>query len=70
MEKNFGPIAFYTRRPVDRRRVEDRRLFIKQEHLDHNSERRINMIGRRMLSNRRSVVPEILNTFGEDALYF
>ena len=53
MEKNFGTIVHYTRRPVDRRRVEDRRLFPKQEDLDHNPERRVNMIDRRMNSDRR-----------------
>ena len=37
-----------TRSPFDRRRVEDRRLFLEQEHLDLNPERRVNMIKRRM----------------------
>jgi hypothetical protein len=68
MEKNFGTIAFYIRRPVDRRRVKNGRLFLKQEDLDHDPVRRGNMIKRRMLGDRRSVVPEILNTFWEDAL--
>ena len=67
MEKKFKEIVFYTRRTVDRRRVGGRRLFLKLEYLD-NLDRRVNMIGRRMLGDRRSVVPEILNTFGEDAL--
>ena len=53
---------------VDRRRVKDRRLSLKQEYLDHNPERRVNIIGRLMLKDRRCVVSEILNTFGEDVL--
>jgi hypothetical protein len=66
-EKNFGSIAFYTRRPVGRRRVKDRRVFRKQEYLDHNPERRVNIIDRRMFENRRGLLPEIMNTFGEKA---
>ena len=68
MEKNFGTISFYIRRPVDRRRVEDRRFFLKQENLDHNPERRVNMIDQRIHGDRRRMVSDILNTFGEDAL--
>jgi hypothetical protein len=68
MGKKFKEIVFYTRRTFDRRKDEDRRLFLKQEYLDHDSERRVNMIGRRMLGDRRKLLPEILNTFGEDAL--
>jgi hypothetical protein len=68
MEKNFGTIAFYIRRPVDRRRVKNGRLFLKQEDLDHDPVRRGNMIKRRMLGDRRRLLPEILNTFWEDAL--
>ena len=68
MGDNNVEVIFQTRLPVDRRKVEDRRLFLNQEYLDHNPERRVNMIGRRMLGDRRSGVPEILNTFGEDAL--
>ena len=67
MEKNFGTIVNYTRRPVDRRRVEDRRLFLKQEYLDHNPERRVNKIQRRMTGDRRRLLPEIMNTFWKEA---
>jgi hypothetical protein len=68
MEKNFGSIVFYIRRPVDRRRVKNGRLFLKQEDLDHDPVRRGNMIKRRMLGDRRRLLPEIMNTFWEDAL--
>jgi hypothetical protein len=68
MGKKFGTIVNYTRRPVDRRRVEDRRLSLKQEYPDHNPERRVNMINRRIHGDRRELFPEILNTFGEEAL--
>ena len=49
MGNNNVEVIFQTRSPVDRRRVEDRRLFLKYEYLDHNPERRVNMIKRRML---------------------
>jgi hypothetical protein len=45
MEKNFDGIVFYTRRPIDRRRVDDKRFFQRfrgnNEYLDHNPERRV-----------------------------
>ena len=63
MEKKFKEIAFYTRRPVDRRRVEDRRLFLKQEYLDHNPERRVNKIERRSLNDRREWLPDTSDAF-------
>ena len=53
MEKKFESKVFCSRRHVDRRRVEDRRLFLKQEYLDHKPERRANMVGRRMTGDRR-----------------
>ena len=68
MEKKFKEIVYYIRRPVDRRKVEDRRLFLEQEYLDHKPERRVNMIKRRMLGGRRKVLPEIMNTFWKKAL--
>jgi hypothetical protein len=67
MEKNFGRISIYTRRPVDRRRAKDRRLFLKQEYLEHHPERRVNMIERRMLGDRRQESPGIMKTFREAA---
>ena len=62
MVKNNAEVIFQTRLPVDRRRVEDRRLSLKQEYLD-NPERRVTMIKRRMLGDRRKLLPEIMNTF-------
>lgn len=41
MEKKFDDIVFYTRRTVDRRKVEGRGSFLKQEYLKHNPERRV-----------------------------
>jgi hypothetical protein len=52
-----------TRLPVDRRRVQDRRSFIKQEGLDHNPERRVNMIGRRMIRDRRGMLSRYYESF-------
>ena len=68
MEKKFESKVFCSRRHVDRRRVKARRLSLKQEYLDHNPEKRVNMTDRRILADRRELLPEILNTFGEDAL--
>ena len=52
-------LPFQTRSPIDRRRVKDRRLFLIQEYLDHNPERRNIMIRRRMLGDRRELLPII-----------
>jgi hypothetical protein len=63
MGNNNAEVIIKTRSLVDRRRVEDRRLFLKHEYLDHNPERRVNMIKRRMLGDRRELLTEIMNTF-------
>ena len=68
MDKKLDSIYFYTRRHVDRRRVGGRRLFCEQEYLDHNPERRVSMIDRRMHSDRRGVASDILNTFWKETL--
>jgi hypothetical protein len=68
MGNNNAEEIFQTRSPIDRRRIEDRRLSLKHEYLDHNPERRVNMIKRRMLGNRRELLSEIMNTFWEKAL--
>ena len=68
MGKKFESKVFCSRRHVDRRRVEDRRLFLKQEYLDLKPERRVSMNDRRMHGDRRRMVYEILNSFGEDVL--
>jgi hypothetical protein len=70
MENNNVEVIFQTRSPVDRRKVEDRRLSLKQEYLDHNPERRVDLIDRRMLGERRELFPEILDSFGEEVLLF
>jgi len=63
MKKNNAKVIFKTRRPVDRRRVKARRLFLKQEYFKHNPERRVSMTDRRMLVDRRKLLSEIKNTF-------
>ena len=68
MENDNTEVIFQTRSPVDRRRVKDRRSSLKKEGLDHYPERRVNMIKRRMLRDRRELLPEIMNTFWEKAL--
>jgi hypothetical protein len=67
MNKKFDYMSFYTRRPVDRRRVKNKRFFPKQENLDHNPGRKINMIERRMFGDRRGLFPEIMDTFWKEA---
>ena len=60
-----------TRSPVDRRRVKDRRSFLKQEGLAHNPERRANMIGRRMIGDRRGMLSRYYKYFvGKSSLVF
>jgi hypothetical protein len=68
MENNNVEVIFQTRSHVDRRQFKDRRLSLKQEYLDHNPERRVNMIDRRMLGNRRGMVSDIINNFWKEAL--
>ena len=59
MGKNNAKVIFQTRSPIDRRRVKHRRLFLKQDYLYHNPERRNIMISRRMLGDRRELLPII-----------
>ena len=67
MENKFDSMSFCSRRHVDRRRVEDRRLFLEQEYLDHKHERRVKIIDRRMNGDRRRQFPDIMNTFWKEA---
>ena len=69
MKKKFESRVFCSRRLVYRRRVEDRRLFLKQEYPDHKPERRVNIIKRRMLGNRRKLLSVVNNTFWEKLFY-
>ena len=60
-----------TRSPVDRRRVKDRRSFLKKEGLAHYPERRVNMIKRRRLGDRRGILSRYYKYFvGKSALIF
>ena len=67
MEKKFGDIVKYARRPVGRRKVKNRRSSYKQNNLDHIPEKRVNKVNRRMLSDRRGLFSDDLNTFWEEA---
>ena len=67
MEKNNAEVIFQTRSPVDRRRVKDKRLYLKQEYLDHNPERRVNKIKRRMTGDRRRMLAEVIDSFWKEA---
>jgi hypothetical protein len=68
MGNNNAEVLFHIRLPVDRRMAVNRRLFFKQEYHDHNLERRVNIINRRMLGDRRELLPEIMNTFWKEVL--
>jgi hypothetical protein len=62
---------FQTRRHVDSRRVKDRRSILKQGYLGHNPERRANMVGRRMIGDRRGYLSRYYKYFVEkSALIF
>ena len=63
MENNNNKVIFQIRSTIDRRRVKDRRLFLKQEYLDHNPERRVNKIERRSLKDRREWLPDTRDAF-------
>jgi hypothetical protein len=67
METKFDSKTFCSRRHVDRRRVEDRRLFLEQEYPGHKPERRVSMIDRRMNGDRRQIFPEIMKAFWKEA---
>jgi len=68
MENKKAEVIFQTRSSVDRRKVGGRRLFRKQEYLDHNPERRINLFERRMIEDRRRLLPESRHTFEKKGL--
>ena len=68
MENNNAEKVFQIRSSVDRRRVKDRLFFIRHEDLDHDPVNSGNMIKRRMLGDRRRLIPVIMNTFWEEAL--
>ena len=58
MENKNADVIFQTRSSDDRRRVGGRRLFREQEYLDHNPERRVKKIKRRMLGDRMALMFE------------
>ena len=68
MKDNYAEVIFCTRSTFDRRKVKDRRLSLKQESLDHIPERRVSKIDRRMLSDRRGLFSEIMDTFWKEDL--
>ena len=60
-----------TRSPVDRRKVKDRRSSLKKEGLAQYPERRVNMIKRRRLGDRRGILSRYYKYFVEkSALIF
>jgi hypothetical protein len=58
MEIKKAEEIFPTRSSDDRRRVPGRRLFREQGYLDHNPERRVKKIKRRMLGDRMDLIFE------------
>ena len=65
VEHSLSFFKLQTRQPVDRRRINDRRLFLKQGYLDHKPERRSNMICRRMMGERRGLLSQYYEYFLE-----
>jgi hypothetical protein len=63
MGDNNVEVIIKTRSPVDRRRVKDRRSFLNKGYLDHKPERRVNIVGRRMLGDRRGLVSQYYEYF-------
>ena len=60
-----------TRAHVDRRKVKDRRSPHKKGYLAHIPERRANMVGRRMIGDRRGMLSRYYKYFvGKSALIF
>ena len=59
MENKKAEVIFQTRSSDDRRRVEDRRFYTRHEDLEHDPARIRNKIKRRMLGDRRKVLPEL-----------
>ena len=69
MKNNNAEVIIKTRSPVDRRRVKDRRLFLKQGYPGHKPERRSNMIGRRMIGERRGLLSQYYEYFLEKSVF-
>ena len=65
MGNNNAEVIIKTRSPLDRRRVKDRRSILKQGYLGHNPERRANMVGRRMIGDRRGYLSRYYEDFFE-----
>ena len=53
MGNNNDEGIYHTRSLIDRRRGAIRCLFLKQDYFDHNPERRVKMIKRRKVRDRR-----------------
>ena len=63
MKKKNAESIIKTRSPVDRRKLKDRRSFLKQGFQGHIPERRANMIGRRMIGERGGLVAQYYEYF-------
>ena len=63
MGNNNAEVIIKTRSSVDRRKVKDRRSSLKQGYLGHKPERRANMIGRRVMGDRRGLVAQYYEYF-------
>ncbi len=70
MKDNNVEVIFQTRSPIEKRKGKDRRFFLKQGYLDYKPERRVDLINRRTLGERRELFPEILDSFREEDLFF
>ena len=60
-----------TRTPLDRRRVKDRRSDHREEFIGHIPERRKNMVGRRLIKDRRGMLSRYYEyVAGKSAMIF
>ena len=63
MGNNNAEVIIKTRSSVDRRKLKDRRSFLKTESIAHYPERRVSMIGRRVMGDRRGLVAQYYEYF-------
>jgi hypothetical protein len=69
LEQNYGEKQYIPRAFIERRKVKDRRSCLElEEYFSQNPERRVNMIKRRMLGDRREWLSGIMNTFRDEDL--
>ena len=67
MRNNNAEVIFRTRLSVDRRKVKDRRFYVRHEDFAHNSVVRGNNPDRRMPGDRRRMLFKVIQSFWKEA---